>query len=194
MIYLRGSLVVVFSISTALLSAASFAQQPSQEPQVLPTRDVDISYTDTREGLPPTVERRRWSASEHLQRVDGKDKTATIFDRNKNEFTLLNPANKTYLKLEGSPRMPLAPGKGVALLRGSETVIAGQHCVDWSWTIDNETRAACLTPDGVMLRLIVDGRTILLARSVRYAQQPAEIFQIPPDYQPALSPAGGPER
>jgi hypothetical protein len=194
MTYLRSCLVAVFSVLIAVLSAASFAQEPPQEPQVLPTRDVDISYADTREGLPPTVGRRRWSASDHLQRVDGRDKTATIFDRNKNEFTLLNPKNKTYLTLEGSPRMPLAPGKGMALHRGSETVIAGLHCVDWSWTADTETRSACLTPDGVLLRLNVDGHTILQARSVHYAKQPAEIFQIPPDYDPALSPAGGSER
>jgi hypothetical protein len=187
-------LVAVFAVSTAVLSGTSFAQEQSQEPQVLPTRDVDITYADTRVGLPATVERRRWSASEHLQRVDGPDKTATIFDRNRKEFTLLNPTNKTYLILEGSPRMPIAPGHGVALLRGSEAVIASLQCVDWSWTIDNETRAACLTPDGVMLRLIVDGRTILQARSVHYAQQPAEIFQIPRGYQPALSAAGGLER
>lgn len=194
MTYLRGHLVAAFSVSAAVLSAASFAQGQSQEPQVLPMRDVDITYTDTREGLPATVERRRWSASEHLQRVDGADKTATIFDRNKKEFTLINPANKTYLTLEGTPRVPIAPGKGVELHRGSETVIAGLQCVDWSWTVDTETRTACLTPDGVMLRLVVNGRTILQARSVHYARQPAEIFQIPPGYQPALSPAGGPER
>jgi hypothetical protein len=55
-----------------------------------------------------------------------------------------------------------------------------------------ETHTACLTPDGVMLRLIIDGRTILQARSVKYAQQPPAVFETPKGYQPVLSPEGGP--
>lgn len=182
----------VFFLSSAVLSTALFAQEQLQEPQVLPIRDVDIIYADTRQGLPAIIERRRWSASQSLQRVDGPDKAATIFDRNKEQFTLLNPMTKTFLILEGLPRMPMAPGKGVALRRGNESTIANLHCVEWSWTVDAETRAACLTSDGVMLRLMVDGLTILQARSVRYAQQPSDIFQIPPDYQPALAPGAAP--
>lgn len=182
----------VFCLSTAVLTAALLAQEQPQEPQVVPTRDVDINYEDTRHGPPATVERRRWSASGHLQRVDGPDKAATIFDRKGNVFTLLNPANKTFLILEGSPRMPMAPGEGVALRRGNEATIANLHCVDWSWTVDTETRTACLTADGVMLRLIVDGHTILQARSVHYAQQSSDIFQIPRGYQPALAPGAAP--
>jgi hypothetical protein len=49
-----------------------------------------------------------------------------------------------------------------------------------------------LTPDGVLLRLVVDGRIVAQARSVVYAPQPAELFEIPPGYEPALAPEGGP--
>lgn len=180
----------------AVLSLAATAGTPSraqeQQPQVLPTRDVDISYQITRPNQPPTTSRRRWLASEHLQRVDGPDKSATIFDRNRGEFTLLNSANRTYRKFEGSPRMPMAPVKGVPLKRGGETVIAGLHCVDWSWTDDTETHTACLTSDGVLLRLVVDGKTVMQATSVSYGPQPAKLFEVPPAYQPALAPEGGP--
>lgn len=81
-------------------------------PQVLPTRDTDVSYHITRVGQPPIIERRRWSASERLQQVDGPDNSSTIFDRNKGEFTLLSRKARTYRKFEGSPRMPMAPEKG----------------------------------------------------------------------------------
>jgi len=159
---------------------------------VLPSKDVDITYEVTRLGQPAGLERRRWSASRHLQRVDGPGKGTTIFNRQREEFTLLNPATRTYRILEGSPRMPMAPGKGTQLKRGQETTIATLHCVDWSWTADTETHTACLTRDGVMLRLIIDGRTILHARSVKYAEQPLSLFEIPRGYPPALSPEGGP--
>jgi len=48
-----------------------------------------------------------------------------------------------------------------------------------------------LTPDGVMLRLVVDGKTVMQALSVKYGRQPPELFRVPPDYTPALAPEGG---
>ncbi len=88
--------------------------------------------------------------------------------------------------------MPMAPGKGVALKPGAEAVVAGLHCVDWSWTEDTETHTACLTPDGVLLRLIIDGKTVMQASSVSYGPQPAKLFEVPSGYEPALAPEGGP--
>lgn len=161
------------------------------QPQVLPTHDVDISYLFTRPNQPPIIERRRWLASEHLQRIDGPDRASTIFDRDKGEFTLLNPANHTYRKFEGAPRMPMAPHRGTALKRGGEAVVAGLHCVDWSWTDDIETHTACLTLDGVLLRLVIDGKTVMQARSVSYGTQHPKLFQVPSNYEPALTPEGG---
>jgi hypothetical protein len=167
------------------------ASGADDQPQVMPTRDVDITYQITRPDQPPVISRRRWLASEHLQRVDGADKSTTIFDRNKGEFTLLNPANRTYRKFEGSPRMPMSPQKGTALDAREESTVAGLKCVDWSWTADTETHTACLTADGVLLRLVVDGKTVMQARSVKYGPQPAELFQVPKGYEPALAPEGG---
>jgi hypothetical protein len=178
------AVIAVWAMATPLR-----AQVP--QPELLPTRDVDISYDVTRGGQPRIVERRRWSASERLQRVDGPDKSSTIFDRNKGEFTLLNSANRTYRKFDGSPRMPMAPVKGTALKRGGEAVVAGLHCVDWSGTDGDETRTWCLTVDGVLLRLVIDGKTIIQARSVKYGPQPLNVFEIPRNYEPAIAPEGG---
>ncbi len=176
----------------ALLLVASPLCAEEQPPQELPTRDVDITYEITQPHQPTIIQRRRWLASERLVRVDGVAKSATIYDRNTHEITVLNLANRTYLKLEGSPHLPLDPEKGEALTRGGEFVVAGLHCTDWSWTEDVETHTACLTPDGVLLRLVVDGKTMMQARSVRYARQPAELFQVPPNYKPALASGGDP--
>jgi hypothetical protein len=159
---------------------------------VLPTRDVDITYRSTRPDQPTIVEHRRWSASDRLVRSEGPDKSTTLYDRDAHEITVLNPKNRTYLKLEGSLRQPLDPEKGKPLKRGGESMVAGLHCTDWSWTEDAETHTVCLTPDGVMLRLVVDGKTVMQALSVKYGAQPAELFRVPPDYTPALAPEGGP--
>jgi hypothetical protein len=163
------------------------------QPKLLPTRDVDITYDVTRPQQPRTRERVRWLAGEHLERVDSSGRSTTIFDRNTREVTLLTPANRTYRKLDGAPRRALEPEPGAILKRGNDAVIAGLPCTDWSWTEDGETHIVCATGDGVMLRLIVDGATFFQARSVKYAPQKAELFQVPPNYAPALAPDGGAE-
>jgi hypothetical protein len=172
------------------LGSATGAQE---RPQLVPVKDADISYKITRPNQPAIVERRRWLAGEHLERVDGPDRSTTIFDRNKGEIILLNAAKRTFRKLEGSGRRPPEPGTGVALRKGAELVVAGLHCSEWMWAEDIETHTGCVTPEGVLLRLVIDGRTIIEARSVHFAPQKAELFQVPPNYAPALAPEGAPE-
>jgi hypothetical protein len=108
------------------------------------------------------------------------------------ELTVLNAANHTYLTLQGPAAKRMSPEKGTTLKRGGEYKIAGQNCIDWSWMDDTEMHTACLTPDGVLLRLIIDGQTVAEARAVLYAPQPSELFEVPPGYEPALAPEGGP--
>jgi hypothetical protein len=183
MSYLR-SLPPIAALALLLVVSLPRAEE---QPQLFPTRDVDIIYDVTRPYQPRIRERVRWLASEHLERVDGPDKSTTIFDRNANEITLLTPASRTYSQLEGAPRRPLEPETGAVLKRGNESVVTGLHCVDWSWTEDVETHTVCATADGVLLRLVVDGKTVMQARSVSYGAQGAELFQVPPDYAPALA-------
>jgi hypothetical protein len=177
-------------IAVAALLAAGHAPRAEGQPQLLPTRDVDITYEVTRPVQSAIRERVRWLASEHLERIDGPDKSTTIFDRRTHEITLLTPAGRTYRKLEGSPRWAFEPEPGAVLERGAQSAVAGLSCVDWSWIEDNETRTLCATPDGVLLRLVVDGRTIIEARAISYAPQTAELFEVPPDYSPAIAPDG----
>jgi hypothetical protein len=171
-----------------LLTAVTTKAEES--PQLLPTRDVDITYDVTRPERPKVRQRVRWLAGERLERVDASGRSATIFDRNAHEVTLLTPANRTYRKLDGAPRRPFEPEPGAALKRGRDAVVAGLSCADWSWVEDGETHTVCATADGVILRLVVDGRTFTEARSVKYAPQPAELFQVPRGYAPALGPDG----
>jgi hypothetical protein len=180
----------LLAVLMAAAGAAVWAQE--EPPQNAPTRDVDIILRIMRPGAAPIVERRRWSASRHLRRVDGPDNAATIFDQSIGALTLLNPANRTYRILQGPAAKRMSPPKGTRVKRGDETKIAGLTCTDWSWMDGIEAHTACLTPDGVLLRLVVDGRIVAQARSVVYAPQPAELFEIPPGYEPALAPEGGP--
>jgi hypothetical protein len=161
------------------------------QPQLLPTRDVDITYRLTWPQRPKVRERVRWSAGTHRERVDGPDGSATVFDRDAREITLIVPKSRTYRTLEGEPRGPIEPGKGAALTRGGGNKVAGFPCTDWSWAEDGETHTVCATSDGVLLRLVIGGTTVVEARTVTYRKQKPELFEVPPRYSPALAPEGG---
>jgi hypothetical protein len=178
---------------TAVLASllVGSAAKAEKTPQLLPTSDVDITYEVTLPSQPRIRERVRWLAAEQLERVDGPDKSTTIFDRRTHEITLLSSANRTYRKLD-MPRQPEQPAPEAILKRGNEAVVAGLQCVEWSWTEDVQTRTVCITADGVLLRFVVDSQTVTEAHSVSYRRQPAELFQVPPNYAPALAPEGGP--
>ena len=176
----------------ALLLAGS-AAKAEEQPRLLPTRDVDITYDVTRPQQPKVRERVRWLSGEHLERADGSGRSTTIFDRDAHEVTLLTPANRTFRKLDKAPRRASEPEPGAVLKRGKDAVIAGLPCTEWSWTEDTENHTVCATADGVILRLVVDGQTFFEARSVRYGPQKAELFRVPPNYTPALAPEGADE-
>jgi hypothetical protein len=175
----------------ALLAGSAVAAE--ERPQLRPTRDVDVTYRVIRAHDPATWERVRWSAAKRLERVDGPDRAVTIFDRVGSEITLLNPRRHTYRKLEGASHSPIEPEQGAALKRGAASKILGLPCTDWSWLANDETHTVCMTPDGLALRVAVDGKTVMQAVSVRYRPQGAELFEIPAHYAPALAPEGGPE-
>jgi len=169
----------------SLCASVSFADQA--QPHVLPTRDVIITYKVTRPHQPKIIQHAHWLASEHLERVDGPDKSSTIFDRDKQEITVLNGASRTFQKLDGVARQPMDPAKGEPLRRAGDDKIAGLRCVDWSWAEDTETHTVCLTADGVLLRLKIDNDTIMEALSVSYRRQDSKLFEVPPGYAPALA-------
>ena len=137
---LARALPLVAAISVVVVSSLSHSEE--QQPQTTPTRDVDITYQITRLGQPVIVERRRWLASQHLRRVDGSDNSATIFDQNREELTLLNAANHTYRTVEWPVAKRMSPQKGTTLKRGGEYKIAGQNCIDWSWMDGTEMHTA----------------------------------------------------
>ena len=107
---LPGSPSRFAAIFVVVVSSLSHSEE--QQPQTTPTRDVDITYQITRLGQPAIVERRRWLASLQLRRVDGRDKSATIFDQNREELTLLNAANHTYRTVEWPVANRMSPKKG----------------------------------------------------------------------------------
>ena len=61
-----SGLAVTAAIAFALLTSA----WAEERPQLLPTRDVDITYDVIRSQRPKVRERVRWLAGEHLERAE----------------------------------------------------------------------------------------------------------------------------
>jgi hypothetical protein len=186
MAHIRDALLT--AVLTSLLVGNVGAEQP---PQLLPMNDVDIIYDVTLRSQQRIRERVRYLAAELLERVDGPHKSTTIFDRRGHQMTILTSTNRSFLTLD-MPRQPQEPGPEAILRRGDDAIVAGLHCIDWSWTEGVETRTVCITADGVLLRFVVDDKIVSEARSVSYGPQPVELFQVPQGYTPLLAPEGGP--
>ncbi len=177
----------------AMLLVMHGVARAEPQPNLVPTRDVDIRYDVTRPQRPKVRERVRWLAAERLERVDASGRSTSIFEHDAHAVTLLTPATRTFRKLDHVPRRPLEPEAGAVLARGADATVAGLPCTDWSWTEDGEKHTVCATTDGVILRLVVDGQTFVEARSVKYGPQKVDLFRVPANYTPALAPEGAGE-
>jgi hypothetical protein len=140
MAHIRDALLT--AVLSSLLLGNVGAEQPSQ---LLPTNDVDILYDVTLRSQQRIRERVRYLAAELLERVDGPHKSTTIFDRRRHQMTILTSTNRSFLKLD-MPRQPQDPGPEAILRRGNDAIVAGLHCVDWSWTEDVEQHPLVLFP------------------------------------------------
>jgi hypothetical protein len=160
------------------------------KPKLLPDRDVDITYRVTDRSDKPLQERVRWLAASHLQRIDGPGRRAVLADRTTDYITILTPSTKSFVKLREPAGGLFRPDEGAAYTKGSENVVAQVPCTEWGSTDPNtgNARSACVTDDGVMLRITENGQTLIQAISVQYRPLKPTTFEIPHGYSPTLIP------
>ncbi len=177
----------------ALLALAGGIAAAQDRPNLLPTRDVDITYRITRAGEPRQRERVRWKAADELERVDIPGGAISIFDHKTHYVTVLTPATHSYLKLRSRARGPVEPARDAPLTRGGEATVAGLGCTIWNWTNpeDQAPFSTCVTGDGVPLRLRENGNTVAEAVSVQYGKQDPKLFEVPSGYEPSVASEGG---
>lgn len=171
------------------LAQDSLAQD---RPNLLPTRDVDITYRITQPGEPKIRERVRWGAADGLERVDIPGGAISIFDHKTHYVTVLEPRTHSYLKIESRSRGPVEPDPNAPLTRDGQANVAGLPCTVWNWTNpeDQKPFSACVTDDGVPLRLVEDGHTVAEALLVQHRKMKPSLFEVPSGYEPSLASEG----
>lgn len=191
-----------------LLAAGVFSAGAAQErPPAMPTRDVAVSYKV--DDAPPTVDTVAWLASEGRIRTEGKsliNRVAHLIDTRGGGVVVVVDADRTFQDLGKEAAvmtrdiLPVQPA--AKLTKEGADSVAGHPCTVWRIEPEgegdpDEARRACVTADGVPLRLLegsgAEASTLYVATRVAYGPQDPARFRVPAGYQP-LSGASSPRR
>ncbi len=190
---------------TGFAVPAAIAQE---RPPAMPTRDVIVTYKV--DDTPPTIDTVAWLASQGRIRTEGRsliNRVVHLIDTRNGAVVVLVDADRTYHDLG---KMAAAMTQDIAVVRpdakltreGADTV-AGQACTVWrieaqEEASSDEARRACITADGVPLRLIegsgAEASTLYVATRVIYGPQDPARFQRPADYRPLTAVPVAPRR
>ena len=180
----------------ALLAISLLAAGPAlaqDHPHTLPTRDVDVTY---RLGhlnpatTPGVIEQRlRYDVTGGKLRVDPPTPGLyVILDTRTQHMTTVRESDHSALEIDGAgaPGAPVPGTPGAdsgTFIRRGESTVASLTCTEWETKdVANQPALVCITEDGVMLRAVTSGRTVLEATKVQYGPLDPSVFQVPPGY------------
>jgi hypothetical protein len=169
----------------ALLLLAAAAPPPAAAgPPLLPTRDVAVVYdVTTAQGM--AQERLFWDQARHRLRVEPPSPGLyMIVDYATQRMQMVRDPQRVVIEAP-APNAALGVSSAGGTAAGTD-MVAGLACTRWI-TRDSEggTAELCVTGDGVTLRVVKSGRTLLAAAAVSFAPQPAQLFAAPSEYRHA---------
>ncbi len=187
----------------ALAGALPAAAQPAPPP--MPTRDVAVRYKVP--NSPPTTDSVAWLVAEGLIRTEGRALTQRVthlIDTRSGGVVAVLDRDRTYHDLGRMASVMtgdhafVRPGN--RLTREGTDRVAGLACTVWrveaADSSPEDARRACITEDGVPLRLVegvgAEAETLYEATQVTYGPQDPARFRVPEGYQPLN--AGAPAR
>ena len=174
----------------ALLLAGAAAAEAG--PQLIPTRDVEITYRVTRAGQ-TLDERVRWLAADQLERVDATGSVYMLVDHKARRLTLVNDARRAVLEMAVPPGRLLDPETASGYTRAGDSQVAGLPCTTWRLpTGGDAVKQLCVTGDGVVLQVQDQGRMVAEATAVDYRAMNPDTFRVPAGYAQAPPPAAAP--
>lgn len=175
---MRAALLVALLLETGSVAAMADANQPS----ALPTRDVDVLYKSEPRGpgAGAVEQRSRFSVAQQRTRLDMPTPGLfSIMDYRNHTLAIVSVPDRKVLETTGTA----SPGGAVYQRRGQDQV-AGLPCTEWEARDSvGQPALTCFTIDGVLLRVRRGDKVLAVAARVTYAPQPAELFQVPPDFE-----------
>lgn len=180
---MRPHEAILAAVFTALSAGGAVAQS---RPPFPPSVDAAVTYhvESSAPGVPEAIEV-RWSAAGGRMRVDGGMPGYVLFNQAARSAELVVPGLGVMVdapRAAGVDQFYALQNAHRFVRRGS-TVVAGLRCTEYGVTDANAVGTACLTPQGVPLRIDGQdqrGRTAHLeATSVSLAPQDPAIFEPP---------------
>lgn len=168
-------------LAALLLSLAAAPAFADGQPVTVPTRDVDITYRLP--GPNPADQRVRWQAATGKERIDPPAPGLhLIIDPRAHRFASVRDAEKLAMEIDQTDIRPAAgaPPSATYVARGADTV-AGLACTVWQAAGGGPL--LCFTADGVLLRVVAEGRVVAEAVRVTFAPADPADFVVPPDYR-----------
>jgi hypothetical protein len=162
----------------------------AERPLLRPARDVAVTYRVSNPAAPrdapPLEQRTHWLAAAQTMRIDPPTPGLyVIIDYLARRMNVVREAERSVIEMAapgGMAGLTGDPGAQPYMRRGDDTV-AGMGCTNWETTDRTGQRTlACITADGVLLRVVAGGQTLATAVSVQYAPQDASLFRVPSDY------------
>ena len=184
------ALALLIPLVTPLITPrAAWADDRAQDrPLTMPTRDVDVIYLMAGPDA-PMQQRMRWGITEGKLRVDPPSPGLyVIIDTTSHTVQAVRESNRSVVQLDGTGPIP-GVTQGGSFTRKGDAEVAGLACTQWE-TKDTSGRTvqACLTADGVLLRVEADGLVMLQAMQVNFTPQAEAVFQVPADYRKITPP------
>ncbi len=167
----------------AALLLPALAASAADVPDLIPTRDVDISYKLESPDRGKQKFRVRWLSDEKLERIDGADQAITLIDHARNQLEVLNPSLKTFVMVDAPEKGMYFPSIGPSAEPGQQVQVANYACREWHWEVEGKMSVLCVTDDGVPLRFF-DGTDLhITATHVTYGKLKPKLFRIPRGFE-----------
>lgn len=165
----------------------------SDKPLLVPTRDVAVTWTvQPIAGGSPIELTENFSVTQAKKRDNFPGGNYWITDLAQDRIQIVFPARRLFYATSGALRFSTPLPKETSFQRGPTDTIAGVSCTQWHITaVDGYRADACLTDDGVPLRLADDVR-LTVAMKVDYGPQATSLFTVPADFAKTDLPPLGP--
>jgi hypothetical protein len=180
--------VVLASIAALCWAMPAQADDPAaNRPLTLPTRDVDVTYRlgQLHPATEPRVieQRLRWNAGAGLMRVDPPTPGLyVILDTHTRVMSTVRESDHSVLQIANTGPIPGTPS-GARFIREGQSVVASLPCTEWETTdMAGAPALVCVTADGVMLRALTSGHTVMEATQVTYGAMDPATFRVPSGY------------
>jgi hypothetical protein len=175
---------MAMGLIAAAVAVPAMAQPAPSRPTLLPTRDVAVTYRLEGSDRVRGDINAAWSANQRMLRVDNESAPGWVLVDERTRRASMVMQQGLVMRLPDSPEIAMLmqdPGSQGRVTRGGPRTVAGLRCTDWRLDRnDGKGGTACLTADGVLLRMQQTGRReVLQATRVAYGPQDPARFRLP---------------